>query len=150
MRLVTRAEDRAGIDLVAASDVGPLYVQVKSSNDGRRRYEQRGRRRFMVEVVVAPVRCPGLYRARLLDALADLRRRVQAKRGERGGSAPFLCCWPGAAARRPSRGDARPREDTAYARLLVADGPAPSARVSRGTGRPEAARGVLLRAGLSW
>lgn len=84
VRLATRAEDRAGVDLVAASDVGPLYVQVKSSNDGRRRYELRGRRCFMVEVVVAPVRCPGLYRARLLDALADLRRRVQAKRRERG------------------------------------------------------------------
>lgn len=81
-RLATREEDEAGIDLVVASDVGALFLQIKSSNGGRRHFE-RTRRRFLVEVVVAPHSCPGLFRARLVDALTDLRRRVLAKRRER-------------------------------------------------------------------
>lgn len=37
-RLATREEDSQGIDVVAHSDVGPLYLQVKSSHWGRKRF----------------------------------------------------------------------------------------------------------------
>jgi hypothetical protein len=40
-RLATRIEDHSGIDIVVDSDVGPLGIQVKSSDYYRKRFRER-------------------------------------------------------------------------------------------------------------
>jgi len=50
-RKATRAEDAQGIDVVIESDVGKLFVQVKSSRGGKARFVERGRAHVAVVVV---------------------------------------------------------------------------------------------------
>jgi hypothetical protein len=54
VRKATKTEDRAGIDVVVESDVGKLFVQVKSSRGGKTHFEEK-RRRARIAVVVAKV-----------------------------------------------------------------------------------------------
>ncbi|HEY1691121.1 MAG TPA: hypothetical protein VGG39_03115 [Polyangiaceae bacterium] len=54
VRPATKEEDRAGIDVVVESDVGKLFVQVKSSQGGKARFEAK-RRSARIAVVVAKV-----------------------------------------------------------------------------------------------
>lgn len=42
-RRATKAEDHAGIDAVVDSDVGKLFVQVKSSRTGKAKFQERKR-----------------------------------------------------------------------------------------------------------
>jgi hypothetical protein len=51
-RLSTKEEDRDGIDIVITSDIGKLFVQVKSSTRGRELFTAR-RRRARVAIVIA-------------------------------------------------------------------------------------------------
>ncbi len=77
-RLATRREDAAGIDVVVASDVGALYLQIKSSRLGVRKFEQHGRRRSLIGVVIA---CDEPhFRSRLAAKLAELRGAVLERR----------------------------------------------------------------------
>jgi hypothetical protein len=50
-RRATKAEDHAGIDAVVESDVGKLFVQVKSSRTGKAKFQER-KRSVRVAVVV--------------------------------------------------------------------------------------------------
>ncbi len=54
VRRGTKAEDHAGIDVVVESDVGKLFVQVKSSRGGKAAFLER-RRRARVAIVVVHV-----------------------------------------------------------------------------------------------
>jgi hypothetical protein len=51
-RLATREEDHDGIDVVIESDVGKLYVQVKSSRRGKAAFLESDRRARVAVVVV--------------------------------------------------------------------------------------------------
>ena len=52
VRLATKKEDSRGIDaVVATSSIGPLFIQVKSSQGGVRHFEKR-RRRALVTVII--------------------------------------------------------------------------------------------------
>jgi len=51
-RAATRVEDHRGIDVVIDSDVGKLFVQVKSSLMGKAKFERRRRHARVVVVVV--------------------------------------------------------------------------------------------------
>jgi hypothetical protein len=52
VRAATREEDRHGIDVVIESDVGKLFVQVKTSLAGKAKFEARRRHARIVVVVV--------------------------------------------------------------------------------------------------
>lgn len=79
VRLATRSEDKNGVDIVVAADVGPIGVQVKSSACGaekwRRENDARGdshRNRF-VALIVAGDRDDDAIAGDLLAELARVR-----------------------------------------------------------------------------
>ena len=79
-RLATAKEDAAGIDIIADSDVGPLYLQVKSSRRGVMEHRQKGRRKL-----IGVIRChagDSFKKRRLvaLSILGQLRSDLQALR----------------------------------------------------------------------
>lgn len=78
VRPATEAEDRRGIDLVAQTDVGKLYLQVKCGSYGMKRH----RARYPRIPAVAVKRDEGrrLY-CRVLDCFAEARRAILEKRG---------------------------------------------------------------------
>lgn len=76
-RAATKAEDRKGIDVVVDTDVGMLYLQVKSSRKGAERFDPRGK---MIGVVVAGDASEKQLRRRVLGILGELRRQVQDRR----------------------------------------------------------------------
>ncbi len=53
-RAGTRAEDHEGIDVVVESDVGKLFVQVKSSRTGKAAFAERRRRAHVAVEARAP------------------------------------------------------------------------------------------------
>lgn len=50
-RIATKEEDHNGIDIVIQSDIGKLFVQVKSSEKGKEAFSER-RRRARVAIIV--------------------------------------------------------------------------------------------------
>lgn len=81
VRLATAREDHTGIDLVVTTDVGPLYLQVKSSRAGMKQFMRHGRRKAMI----ALVRCnENVSDTRLdrdtLNKLQGLRAQLLARR----------------------------------------------------------------------
>ena len=79
-RLATKKEDAAGIDIVAESDVGPLYLQVKSSRRGVLEHRQKSRRKL-----IGVIRChagDSIEKRRLvaLSILGQLRSDLQTLR----------------------------------------------------------------------
>ena len=50
-RLATFEEDQKGIDVVVTTDVGKLFLQIKSSLRGKKKFENK-QRRFPIAVVV--------------------------------------------------------------------------------------------------
>lgn len=77
-RAATLEEDARGIDVVVSSDVGDLYVQVKSSTNAANAFaEERGAGRIAVVVGTDDER---RMRIRLVRALASLRALFIAKR----------------------------------------------------------------------
>lgn len=80
-RAGTTDEDRRGIDVVVSTDVGPLYLQVKSSRKGAERFDPRGR---MIGIIVAGDAPDEKLRRRALGVLGELRAAVLKRRsGER-------------------------------------------------------------------
>ena len=78
VRPATDAEDRRGIDLVAQTDVGKLYLQVKCGSYGTKRHRQRYPR--IPVLAVKGDKGRRLF-CRVLDCFATERRRVLALRG---------------------------------------------------------------------
>jgi hypothetical protein len=80
-RAGTRAEDHDGIDVVVESDVGKLFIQVKSSRTGKAAFVER-RRRATVAVVLAKNgdTLDELLR-RVVGALAPIRKMYLKERG---------------------------------------------------------------------
>ena len=79
-RLASKIEDRKRIDLVAMSDVGKLFFQIKSSEAGRKKFESQ-RHRLPIELIVVKNTDtdPVLYQ-KVLAAAGRLRDRFLAKR----------------------------------------------------------------------
>jgi hypothetical protein len=80
-RRATRAEDHDGIDVVVESDVGKLYVQVKSSRRGKAEFQERRRRARVAVVVVGSGDAPEKILARVVGQLAPLRAEYLRQRG---------------------------------------------------------------------
>ncbi len=78
VRAGTQAEDREGIDIIVSSDVGELFIQVKSSVAGRDRFLEKNRKKH-IEVVVANCTDDELKK-RIDAAINRAREHVIAKR----------------------------------------------------------------------
>jgi len=79
-RAATRAEDHDGIDVVVASDVGKLFVQVKSSRTGKAAFAARRRRAHVAVVVVKSGDTLEEILRRAVGALAPVRKRYLTQR----------------------------------------------------------------------
>lgn len=80
VRKATQEEDHAGIDVVVESDVGKLFVQVKSSRRGKQEFEERRRTvRVVVVVVKANDTEEGLLR-KVVGELAKVRAEYVKQR----------------------------------------------------------------------
>lgn len=79
-RAADNAEDRRGIDIVVESDVGALYLQVKSSRKAARDFNAEDRRAAWIEAVPVARDSATTFR-RIVGALTRLRARVLDRRG---------------------------------------------------------------------
>lgn len=88
IRRATREEDHRGIDAVVSSDVGNLYIQIKSSRAGRARFESRRRRSPVGVVIVRSGESPEGIREKVVATALHLRKRFLEERlaGGRGGN----------------------------------------------------------------
>lgn len=81
VRLATSREDARGIDLVIETElIGPLYVQIKSSQYGARMYRTKKRRARTVIVVVPEHMPDSKLREKLLGAIHFTRREIKRQR----------------------------------------------------------------------
>jgi hypothetical protein len=80
-RAATRAEDHDGIDVVVESDVGKLFVQVKSSRTGKAAFAARRRRAHVAVVVVKSGDTLEEILRRVVGALGPVRRQYLTERG---------------------------------------------------------------------
>ncbi len=71
--------DADGVDIIVATDVGDLYLQVKSSKRGAREFKQKNPNRQWIGVVVASGSMVKLVN-RVSQILSDLRGRIIQKR----------------------------------------------------------------------
>jgi hypothetical protein len=75
-----RAEDHDGIDVVVESDVGKLFVQVKSSRTGKVAFAERRRRAHVAVVVVKSGDALEEILRRIVGALAPVRKQYLNER----------------------------------------------------------------------
>lgn len=82
----TAEQDHRGIDIVLKSDVGDLYIQVKSSRGGQERFDAHPRRRRLpVEVViVGPKDTDTTIRSKVIAAATRRRNWVFRRRRHHG------------------------------------------------------------------
>ncbi len=84
VRRATKAEDHAGIDVVVESDVGKLFVQVKSSRGGKAAFLERRRTARVAIVVVHVTDSPEALLRKVVGELAKIRAEyVKERQGER-------------------------------------------------------------------
>jgi hypothetical protein len=80
-RKASEEEDRAGIDVVVESDVGKLFVQVKSSRRGKAAFAERRRGARIAVVVVAVTDSPDAVLRKIVGELAKIRAEYVKQRG---------------------------------------------------------------------
>lgn len=81
-RKATRGEDKSGKDFIFVTDVGKLFIQIKSSIAGVRKFKMMSSPRKMIEPVIVTADIERAeVRSRLIDALYLLRARVFERRG---------------------------------------------------------------------
>jgi hypothetical protein len=86
-RAATRREDHRGIDVVIESDVGKLFVQVKSSIAGKAKFEGRRRSARIVVVVVDAGDSLEAVLGMVVGGVGEVRGEYVRERG--GGRASF-------------------------------------------------------------
>jgi hypothetical protein len=81
-RLAASREDHAGIDVVLETDVGRLFLQVKSSEWGRQKFEKRRRKADIAVIVVQSEDDDAKLLAKVSEALGELRAKYRKGRGD--------------------------------------------------------------------
>jgi hypothetical protein len=79
-RLATKQEDARGIDVVAETPIGPLYIQVKSSPRGVRHYKSKRRKARVIIVIVTPEMEERKLRDKISGALHVQRNHIMELR----------------------------------------------------------------------
>ena len=87
-RRATTAEDHDGIDVVVESDLGKLYVQVKSSRRGQAEFQKKKRRIRVVVVRPSPADTPEQILRRVFGPLGALRAELLRERAQGCSAAP--------------------------------------------------------------
>jgi hypothetical protein len=80
VRKASHTEDHAGIDVVVESDVGKLFVQVKSSREGKVAFLERRRTARVAVVVVRVTDSPEALLAKVVGELGKIRAEYLAER----------------------------------------------------------------------
>lgn len=75
-RLATKKEDARGIDVVAETPIGPLYIQVKSSHCGAHRYKRKRRKARVIIVIIEPEMSDVKIREKVTGALHVQRKHI--------------------------------------------------------------------------
>jgi hypothetical protein len=83
-RAATREEDADGIDVVIESDIGKLYVQVKSSRGGKAAFLQKRRRALVAVVVVGPANSLESTLAKVVGEVGKVRHELLRQRSGEG------------------------------------------------------------------
>lgn len=79
-RASTHEEDASGIDVVVESDVGKLFVQVKSSRRGKAEFGSHRRRALIGIIVVSAADDAARLLAKVTGALGPIRKSLLEKR----------------------------------------------------------------------
>lgn len=79
-RRASRQEDARGIDVVVESDIGLLYIQVKSSRFCARKFRQKRPNSKAIVVIITPDMDDAKVRNKVYDALCRLRQHFMKKR----------------------------------------------------------------------
>jgi hypothetical protein len=87
-RRATPAEDHAGIDVVIESDVGKLYVQVKSSRGGKAAFGARRRSARIAVVVARSGDSQSALLRKVVGELAKIRAEYLKERKREPGAKP--------------------------------------------------------------
>lgn len=82
-RQATALEDRNGIDIVIESDVGKLFIQVKSSKRGRIAFMAKQRRAEVAIVIPKLSDSPEQLLAKAVSAIAPIRKKYREERSLR-------------------------------------------------------------------
>jgi hypothetical protein len=84
-REATKEEDEQGIDLVINShDLGPLYIQIKSSRRGEIKFLDKGRRSRLIEVIVIRANeTKKMVLEKILEACEKIRTQILERRGQK-------------------------------------------------------------------
>ncbi len=80
VREALRIEDNSGIDVVVESDIGKLYIQVKSSKAGKRDFLKRTRLLRIGIVLVKDKDGPEKLLAKVVGALSPIRAQYREER----------------------------------------------------------------------
>lgn len=81
IRPATEEEDKTGCDIVAGTDVGKLYLQVKSSWTGVDHFNNRRRSKLISTIVSRPLDEPEKLFKIAIRKLSDMRDQVRKIRG---------------------------------------------------------------------
>lgn len=89
VRKATREEDRKGIDLIASTDVGDIYLQIKSSVTGKRHHEERYGHKNIACAVIRINDPEETVRGKCIRAIQSLRDKYIQKREAAWAEASF-------------------------------------------------------------
>jgi len=79
VRKATQEEDAQGVDVVVTTDVGPLFLQVKSSHLGAEIFKQNNRKKKIGVLVVKARDLPSKVANKAIGQLCRLRASVRAR-----------------------------------------------------------------------
>ena len=79
-RKATREEDRKGADVICETDVGSLYLQVKSSHHGKEKFETKSRKKAIEVIVVKYNDTDQFIASKAIALLIKLRVEILKKR----------------------------------------------------------------------
>lgn len=66
--------DRRGVDVIVLTDVGELYLQIKSSQAGAKKFRKKKRSLMVETVVIGPDDLDNEVKQRLVEAIQHMRR----------------------------------------------------------------------------
>ena len=81
VRLATKEEDKKGCDIVADTDVGNLYLQIKSSITGVKEFKRRQRKKMIAILISRPEMSQTQIINQSLQSLQSLRGSIISIRG---------------------------------------------------------------------
>lgn len=76
-RLATQREDARGIDIVVATNLGNIYLQVKSSHHGAKKFRRKRPKSKAIVIIVHPDMTDGKLQNKVSGALHYMQRQIK-------------------------------------------------------------------------